>query len=217
MRSKTVILANGDFPRKGGVPYKVLANAKRVIACDGAVMAYHRAFKKWPEVVVGDFDSAKPPFGSALVVKCTDDSLNDLEKAIVYAKLEGWRKLVIVGASGKREDHTIGNIFRALEYGIEIVTESGVFYPCLGKKTFKAGKNAGVSIFTTNSKAKMESAGLKWPLKGVEFTLPYVATLNRATGSKFTITTDSPTFVFIEVKVGEKVNEGAICFACSCS
>lgn len=195
---QTVILANGDFPPKGGEGYAALKRVKRVVACDGAAAKFYRAFGRWPDAVVGDFDSSSGSCGDAELVKCTDDNLNDLEKAILYCKLTFGDDLVIVGASGKREDHTIGNIFRALEYGVKIITESGVFYPLFGKRTFCSRKNAGVSIFTNNSKAKMESTGLKWPLKGVKFSAPYVATLNRTTSTRFTIKTDSPAFVYIE-------------------
>ena len=40
MSFDAVILANGEFPKKGGAAWKLLASAKRVIACDGAAKAY---------------------------------------------------------------------------------------------------------------------------------------------------------------------------------
>ena len=58
-RGETVILAAGDFPRKGGVAWRLLAGAKRVVACDSAADAYRRRFGRWPTVAVGDMDSAK--------------------------------------------------------------------------------------------------------------------------------------------------------------
>ena len=42
MEDRTVILAAGDFPKKGGTAWKLLATATRVVACDSAADAYRR-------------------------------------------------------------------------------------------------------------------------------------------------------------------------------
>ena len=199
---KTVILANGEFPRKDGAAWNLLAGAKRVICCDGAADAYHRRFHRWPTVIIGDFDSvsrlssfvSRPPF----LVKVSDQDTNDLEKAMAYCAKQGWKNPVIVGATGKREDHTLGNVFRALDYGCEIVTDTGHFVPVCGKATFKTSKGAAVSVFATDPKTRMTSKGLEWPLDEVRFRNLYCATLNRTTGSRVTLTATKPVSVYIE-------------------
>ena len=201
MEHRTVILAAGDFPRKGGAAWKLLAGATRVIACDSAADAYRRRFRKWPTVIIGDLDSISRR--SLIPVPCSlipvsDQETNDLEKAINYCAKRGWKNPVIVGASGKREDHTIGNVFRALDYGLVIVTDRGRFVPVNGKATFKVSKGTAVSIFAPDPKTRMTSEGLEWPLKGVRFRNLYCATLNRATVSRVTLTATKPVSVFIE-------------------
>ena len=47
----TVILAAGDFPRRGGAAWRLLKSATRVVACDGAANAYRRRFGAWPASV----------------------------------------------------------------------------------------------------------------------------------------------------------------------
>lgn len=203
---RVVILANGDFPKKGGAAWRLLAAAKRVVCCDGAVDGYRRHFGKWPAAVVGDFDS----FASVAsqtgerennrtidFVRFTDQDTNDLEKAIVFCAMRGWRNPVIVGAMGKREDHAIGNVFRALDYGCEMVTDEGRFVPVCGKVSFKVEKGAAVSIFAPNPKTRMTSTGLEWPLDEVKFKNLYCATLNRATGVRVTLTATRPVAVFV--------------------
>jgi len=196
----TVILAAGDFPKRGGEAWMLLEEAKRVVACDSAADAYRRRFGHWPTVVVGDMDSAKGALavGSGCrVVRIAAQDDNDLAKAAAYCASRGWRNPVIVGACGKREDHTIGNIFRALDLGLEIVTDNGRFVPLCGRKTFAVRPGAAVSVFATDPETRMESRGLEWPLKGVRFRNLYCATLNRATASRITLASDRPVLVFL--------------------
>ena len=201
MCRKTVILAAGEFPRKGGAARKLLAGATRVVACDSAADAYRRAFRKWPDVIIGDFDSVSRLSSHVLrpsfFIRISDQDTNDLEKAINYCAKQGWRDPVIVGATGKREDHTIGNVFRALAYGCETVTDRGRFIPVRGKATFKVAKGAAVSIFAPNPKTRMTSRGLEWPLDEVRFRNLYCATLNRATGTRIVLTSTHPVTVYI--------------------
>ena len=198
MENRTVILAAGDFPKKGGAAWKLLAGATRVVCCDSAADAYRRVLRKWPDVIVGDLDSFSGTSCCCTLVVSPDQDTNDLEKAIKYCAAHGWRKPVIVGATGKREDHTIGNVFRALAYGCEIVTDTGRFIPVRGKATLKVAKGAAVSIFAPDSKTRMTSKGLEWPLNDVKFRNLYCATLNRATGKRVMLTATKPVSVFIE-------------------
>ena len=195
---ETVILANGEFPKKDGAAGRLLAAAKRVVCCDGAADVYRRRFRKWPDVVIGDFDSVRARSVTCRVIYDADQDTNDLEKAIAYCAKQDWRKPVIVGATGKREDHTLGNVFRALAYGCEIVTDCGRFIPVCGKASFTVAKGSAVSIFAPDAKTRMTSKGLEWPLNDVKFSNLYCATLNRATASRVTLTTTRPVSVFIE-------------------
>ena len=87
---------------KDGAAWKILAGAKRVVACDGASDAYCRRFGKSPFAVVGDMDSiGHHPEGSEIVT-VPDQSTNDLSKAVGWCRAKGFKKLVVVGAMGKR-------------------------------------------------------------------------------------------------------------------
>ena len=220
MENRTVILAAGDFPKKGGAARKLLAAATRVVACDSAADAYRRAFRKWPTVIVGDLDSLvgglrrsgtdrRPSVGGAVrpgphadqppvCVHSPDQDTNDLEKALAYCAKQGWRDPVIVGATGKREDHSLGNVFRALAYNCTIVTDHGCFVPVRDKATLTVAKGVAISIFAPDPKTRMTSKGLQCPLAPVRFRNLYCATLNRATASRVTLTTTRPVSVFIE-------------------
>ena len=201
--SGTVILANGEFPKRGGAGWKLLADAAQVVCCDGSAAAYRRRFGRWPTAVVGDLDSLGRAAevaarDGAVVVRIADQETNDLEKAIGYCESRGWRSPVIVGATGKREDHTLGNVFRALERGLEIVTDCGRFVPVCGCRTLHLAKGAGVSVFAPDPRTQMTSRGLQWPLDGVRFRNLHCATLNRATAATVVLTSTQPVYAYIE-------------------
>lgn len=196
MKARTVILAAGEFPRRGGVAWNLLANSRLVVACDSAADAYRRRFGKSADYIVGDMDSVRS-VGSAEVVRDTDQNTNDLTKAIEFCRSRGWRDIVIVGATGKREDHSIGNVFRALDAMVPVVTDYGVFHPFVGKAMFGTAAGAAVSVFAPYPGTKMTSRGLVWPLDEVAFENLYVATLNRASAKRITLTTTRPACVFL--------------------
>ena len=200
---ETVIVANGEFPKKGGAAWRLVAAAKRIVCCDGAADTYRRRFHRWPDVVIGDLDSLATASCCCTLVVSPDQDTNDLEKAMAYCAKQGWRTPVIVGATGKREDHTIGNVFRALDYGCEIVTDTGRFVPVRGKASFKVAKGAAVSVFAPDPKTRMTSRGLEWPLDEVKFKNLYCATLNRATATRVTLTCTKTISVFIEERNGK--------------
>ncbi|MCQ2389763.1 MAG: thiamine diphosphokinase [Kiritimatiellae bacterium] len=190
-----VILAAGDFPRPGGVARRLLETAAHVVCCDGAADAFRRRLGRVPDAVVGDCDSLKGRF--PCVVRVADQDTNDLEKAVRYCRSRGWRSPVVVGAVGKREDHTVGNVFRALDLDVEIVTDFGRFTPFCGRKSFRTSKGQAVSVFAPDPATRMTSKGLEWPLDGVRFANLHCATLNRATGARVTIESDRPALVFV--------------------
>ena len=197
-KTDTVILAAGDFPRKGGAAWGLLAGAKRVVACDSAADAYRRRFGKWPFALVGDLDSVRARRAPCRVVHDADQDTNDLEKAVAFCRAQGWRDAVIVGATGRREDHTIGNVFRALACGLAVVTDRGRFVPVAGRAVLRVRKGAAVSVFAPDPGTRIASRGLEWPLDGVRFANLYCATLNRATAATVKLETTRPVSVFVE-------------------
>jgi len=198
--NRTVILAAGDFPAEGGEPRRILDSATRVVACDSAAEAYYAATGRWPDVVIGDLDSLRSRPAIETVRDARQDE-NDLSKAIELCRRRGWSVHAVLGAAGKREDHAIGNIFRALAAQVRVVTESGEFLPvggAVGDLSFKTWKGAGVSVFVQDHRAKMSSRGLAWRLEGVVFDTPWRATLNRASSEKVFVSSDRPAFVYVE-------------------
>lgn len=189
-------MAAGDFPAPDGLARRLLENAAHVVCCDSAADAYWEAFGREPDAVVGDCDSVRRDY--ARVVRVDEQDTNDLTKAIAFCRSEGWCDMVVLGATGKRDDHMLGNVFRALAEQVPVVTECGVFHPVCGSAGFTAKPGAGVSVFAPDRDTVMTSEGLDWPLDEVVFENLYLATLNRTSSGRFTVTSDRPVFVYIE-------------------
>lgn len=207
--SVTVILADGEAPSHE-VPLSFMRDAKTVVACDGA---WHTAVRlgRIPDAVVGDGDSLTPADVDELellgvpIFKESEQDTNDLCKAFRFVMRSGTGdRIVILGATGKREDHAIGNIFHLADFaeansGIQIVTDTGTFEPLMPPgREWNGDSNVGhpISIFATHPDTIMASEGLKWPLDGIRFDTLWRGTLNRIVSSRFLVRTDRPAIIF---------------------
>ena len=196
--AENVILAAGAFPKKGGEARRILDSAQSVVCCDSAADALWRNCGREPFAVVGDCDSVKGRFSN--VVKVEEQDTNDLAKAVRFCREKGIGNLVILGATGKRDDHSLGNIFRALDFAIDVVTDYGRFTALEGTRTYRVKPGAGVSVFAVDPETEMTSNGLKWPLDGVKFENLYCATLNRAVGGEVTLSSTKRVYIYFPFK-----------------
>jgi thiamine pyrophosphokinase len=111
--------------------------------------------------------------------------------------------VVILGATGHREDHTLGNISLMAEYlkeaDVRIITDHGIFLPAGNGEVVSSLPGQQVSLFTPDVSAEIDSEGLKYPLAGRRLTNWWRGTLNEATGTGFILRYNSnyPVIVFI--------------------
>lgn len=206
-----IIIANGTFPTLPPV-LRQINEADMVVCCDGALANYLRWYRQqMPKpchkvAVVGDGDSLSP----ALLKEAQNEHLelehkqideqeyNDLTKAVRYAvkNTDGMKSsITILGATGKREDHTLGNISLLAYYiqefpGIEFSMpgDYGTFYPMYGTQTFVSEAGQQVSLFVLQPDVPVSVSGLKYPIQDRKIEWWWEATLNEAEGDSFTIT-----------------------------
>lgn len=181
----TVILADGSFPEHE-IPLGCLRNASRIICCDGAAASLIE-FGLEPFAIVGDCDSLDPWIFDKYAEKIFEDAdqeTNDLTKAVRWCYESGYKDIVILGATGKREDHTIGNISLLAEYAktirIIMVTDTGTFYPFLESCRVPSLPGQQVSVFSIDPETEITSSGLKYPLVKRKLRNWWEATLNEA-------------------------------------
>lgn len=199
-QTEAVILANGEYPT-APLPLKILKKAPYVVCCDGGADEYI-AQGGVPDAIIGDGDSLSEENRlrhARLIHYVPDQETNDQTKALKFLLAQGKRRIAIIGATGKREDHTLGNISLLMEYqrmGAEVrtYTDYGVFIPCKGIRTFDCRPQQQVSIFNFTAHG-LKATGLAYPI--YDFTNWWQGTLNTCTGTSFTIEAEGEYLVFI--------------------
>ena len=191
-----VILANGLFPvkRKG---LEILKSAEMLICCDGAADKL-LASGMTPDLIIGDLDSVsdetREQFAS-IMIHSVDQESNDLTKAVRYCIEQGHPSLTILGATGLREDHTLGNISLMLEYApeidVRIISDFGIFLLIRSGEELRSFPGEKISFFSVDNRVCVTSNGLKYPLNHMPLSHWYKATLNEATSDSFSLEFES--------------------------
>ena len=193
---QTVILADGRFPY-GEIPLKILNAAKYIVCCDGAVDGLVE-YGLEPYAIVGDMDSASEEVKEkykSIIHASSHQYTNDLTKAIYFCLQQGFHDVVILGATGLREDHAFGNVSLLAQYSeildVQMVTNHGTFSAIKHTTIFNSFPGQQVSVFTLDAGTRMCSENLKYPLKDVCFDSWWKGTLNESTSSSFTLTLET--------------------------
>lgn len=187
---EAVIIDAGSFPQNE-IALRWLDGCERIVCCDGAANRYLATGRKaWR--IVGDCDSLSPENMrryADIVRRIPDQETNDQTKAVRYLAAKGIRHIAILGATGMREDHTLGNISLLMDYhrqGIEAraYTDYGVFIPVDGDSSIHCPVGTQVSIFNFGATGLIAS-GLRYPLR--DFDNWWQGTLNETTADPFRI------------------------------
>lgn len=208
-----VIVCNGEFPKKE-YPRYLIQSADLVICCDSARnVARLEALGRTPDLLVGDMDSTPVSVQKRMdnVVRIPEQDDNDLAKAftLLRERYPEVTEIHILGAGGKNEAHTVGNLGWLMEWERRSLAETGLglaarginvdmvsdwttafaVSPAASKDSATAslepvelfvGEGRRISFFATDPELRISSQGLQWPLDGVDLTQWWGATLNRA-------------------------------------
>ncbi len=216
MVKTTIILADGAFPSHE-IPLGYLEKEHPIVCCDGSVENLVKAGFV-PDAIVGDMDSInhdlRMRFADRIYIDENQDT-NDLTKSVEWCRGMKYNDIVILGATGKREDHTIGNISLLTEYAIDMnvimVTDSGVFRPLLSSTVISTFPGQQVSIFSIDPYTEISSSGLKYPLDKTKISNWWCATLNEALSEKFSIEfSEGRIIVFLKFPEQPKTSSGLL-------
>ncbi len=205
------ILANGQFPA-APQPLSLLLSADHIVCCDAA---YDNLLAALPDIptpltVIGDLDSINSTPHNLTSIRISDQNTNDLTKAVQYT-LSNLHptSITILGATGLREDHTLGNISLLADYQQlcqqlpvpitpVICTDTGLFTPISSPTTFRSFPRQQVSIFALDPTILITTTGLQYPLSGQPLPSLWQGTLNSSLSDQFAITPSHGTLLIYQ-------------------
>ena len=208
-RTNIAILADGTYP-VAKYPLEILKKADIIICCDAAVL---KLKGRIPNYIVGDMDTLPMEYKEKyrdIIIESSCQETNDQTKAFSFALglvPEGeYANIYILGTTGGREDHTLGNISLLMEYtrnegnrippfnnlmhnnvNVEIVTDHGIFTPHFNTFTKCCHPGQQISIISFDNTLRIKSTGLRYPTDDAIFEFWWRGTLNEAIGDEFTL------------------------------
>lgn len=208
-----VILCNGEFPRRD-YPLYLLRTADLIVCCDSASNVRRLAkLGLKPAAIVGDMDSTPSTVRKSYadrIVKVDEQDFNDLNKAFLWLRdnYPEVRDIHILGAGGKNDAHTLGNLSYLMyweqEHGlsahgisVDIVSDYYTAFAIIDSCTLHVGQGRKVSLFATDPTLRIKSAGLTWPTDNVAFDFWFKGSLNRASDDAVSLTLNHPAPVLV--------------------
>jgi thiamine pyrophosphokinase len=192
---QTVILADGSFPSHA-IPLSFLQTAHRIICCDGATEQL-LAFGREPDHIVGDLDSISEELQKRfahILFPDADQEVNDLTKAVRFCRLREWKGITLLGTTGKREDHTLGNLSLLADYAtttpIQLLTDHGAFHSIHQSEAFESFPGQQVSIFSLTPDTLFTTRHLVYPLNKRPLRSWWQGTLNESGADSFELCID---------------------------
>ncbi|MCK5076521.1 MAG: thiamine diphosphokinase [Calditrichia bacterium] len=146
-----------------------------IICADGGYLFA----KKLPikiDKIIGDLDTIKKanvviPREVEIIEKPSQE-LNDFEKALIYLKGKGIKKIFLFGLTGERTDHVLANLSVLSRYiddfSFEIYGQEAKVYFLTEKKkklVFKTKIGCQISLIPLPNAEEIYTSGLKYPLK----------------------------------------------------
>ena len=198
--SSSVLIANGKKPKNKKI-IEILKNAKNIICVDNG---YELASELniTPSVVIGDLDSVdiNKISKDILIIKDEDQNTNDLEKALNYCLSKNIRDIILVGATGERDDQNLATILVSLEYieqlNIEILSDLYSIEFVNGERDFEATPMREISLISMDKENIITTKGLKYNLDKSKLSSATHGISNYSIGENFSISCSSPLIVF---------------------
>ena len=218
-RLSIVILADGNYPT-AKYPLSLLRDADYIICCDASVLKLKDIA---PNYIVGDMDTLPAEYKAQyrdIIVQSSCQETNDQTKAFSFAlglvPQGSVADIHILGNTGGREDHTLGNISLLMEYtsrmgkavepfgnmmhsgiNVDIVTDYGVFTPHYNSFEKESRKGQQISIISFDNTLRIKSKGLVYPTDNATFQFWWSGTLNEAASDKFSLEFSHPAPVLL--------------------
>jgi thiamine pyrophosphokinase len=166
-----LILANGTPPSRR--LFTALRKEADLFLCaDGGANVAAR-WRVLPDLVVGDLDSISPAAVRALppgiIHHVRDQNSTDLEKCLVWCRKHHLQRVTVLGATGGRLDHAVGNLSALMKFSasmeIRFVDDDGELIPIRRFSRLALRKGTTISLIPLTRCSGVTTAGLQWNLR----------------------------------------------------
>ena len=173
MKTAALILLDGESPSRNTLIAYWDRSDLRVCADGAATICLDYGLE--PDLIIGDLDSLAPNlqsrFSSAKILEVTDQSTTDGEKAIQYCVDQGYRRINLLGALGKRVDHSLYNLGLLRKYHdrldeLKMVSDSEEAYLISQKTELSAAPGTRISLLPVFGRVDgVITRGLEYPVE----------------------------------------------------
>jgi thiamine pyrophosphokinase len=191
---RALLICNGEQPTRS-IARRLARKSHIIVAADGGANGA-RAFGITPDLIIGDMDSITPAtrrfFRTTTLIRVARQDNTDMEKALDYiASASLAREVMVIGATGRRIDHTLGNLAVLGSYRDRLrVIACGDGWHAF---PVKSGEKVPASIGTTVSLIPFGDCqgvtlnGLKYPLRNATIRAAHIAVSNVVRRPPFTV------------------------------
>jgi thiamine pyrophosphokinase len=203
---KVFLLLNGEPPNE--VPNT--SNYDIICATDGAYQ-YLKKHNITPNFIAGDFDSLQEIPKEIEVIKTPNQDFTDFDKILQILFDKGFNHIDVFGASGKEQDHFLGNLHTAIQFKEKLKLtffDNHSRYFLADKSTALANcKGKIVSLVPFPCAKNIFTEGLQYPLKNEDLIFgDRIGTRNKAIKNNLKITFETgEMFIFINHKQEKNV------------
>lgn len=169
---KALLIANGVLPSPR-IVREIVSSSDFIVCADGGTRHALRLGIQ-PDVVIGDLDSLSSRIRRRLrqseIIQSADQNQTDLEKAIDYLLKRKAKRITVLGATGKRIDHTLANVALLAKYqsraNLILVDSTGEIEIVRSRVSFQAKPGATVSLLALGNRVRVTTRGAPLCAKG---------------------------------------------------
>lgn len=207
---KILLIANGQLSMSIFKKHKIDLHSAYdfVIATDGA-FAFINDNRLHCDLIIGDLDSVSESelsIHSQMYIKISDESNNDLHKALSYIS-ENFlgAEVHCFGITGLRWDHSFWNLSALFQFAkqmnFKIYDEYGSYYPVTSSWTMKLDLNSTLSLIPLSECKAVRTEALKYAINSEDLAFKGICALsNISVGSEVKIELDSgDLLVFVSI------------------
>jgi thiamine pyrophosphokinase len=174
--AKTIlIIANGQLPYKEAF-LKIVKEVNCIIAVDGGSNICY-TYNISPHYIIGDLDSVESEiyehFHDVKIIHRKDQNRHDMDKGLEFAQSLNPERIWVLGAFGKRLDHSIANLLvlqsSQINCPIKFIDEYGELSLITGSNKLNCTIGHTISLFSFLPIQGLSLEGFKYPVKNKNF------------------------------------------------